>query len=110
MSYIIWPDLKSVATFDIAKGGITIEGHGFMPDSEVDDLNHRLFSIHPDVNPLCSRDEEGYVLYKGQRLADPWDAYRDYLQQNKHRAKEGWEPVCMEEFKESEWLKNYYNN
>ena len=70
MSYIIWPDLKSVATFNVAKGGITIEGHGFMPDSEVDKLNHRLFATHPDVNPLCSRDEEGYVLYKGQRLEE----------------------------------------
>jgi len=69
MAWIIWPTTKIVSRYKIAKGGIEIIGHGFMPDTEVDNLNHRIFTVHPDRNSLCSRDIEGNILYQGKPLA-----------------------------------------
>ena len=69
MAWIVWPDTKTVSRYKIEKGGIHIIGHGFMPDPEVDKINHRLFAVHPDENSLCSRDSEGHILYKGKPLS-----------------------------------------
>ena len=68
MAFIIWPDDKTVQEFKIAKGGIVINGTGFMPDTEVEKLGHRLFAVHPDENVRCTKDDDGSYRYNGKPL------------------------------------------
>ena len=75
MAWYVDADGKTVHRYTQVAGGIKLSlatgGEGFMPQEEVEKCNHRLFAVHPDMNRNCTRDTDGVIVYRGERLAPP---------------------------------------